>query len=106
MYRFSVLFNFMSSGNIFRPRFMNVVRSICYQKNILPASLLASILYVYLLYSLEQMFPGHYWIILMHKMGNQKKKIGKLISGTSKLYLNSSKCQYSQSFFIPVLNLE
>lgn len=51
----------------------------CYQKNILPLSLLESILSVSLLHCHEQVFSQHLRTILMHKMrktGHQKKKIG------------------------------
>lgn len=56
---------------------MDAVDSICYQKNILSSGLLESVLSVFLLFTSEQMFPQHFWIVLMHKMektGNQKKK--------------------------------
>lgn len=52
---------------------MDAVHSICYQKNILSSGLLESVLAVFLLHCSEQMFPKHFWIILMHKMEKKTK---------------------------------
>lgn len=50
---FAVLFNVMSSRNIFRPRLMNTMHSICCQRNILSSCLLDSIECVCLLLYIE-----------------------------------------------------
>ena len=59
-----VIFQFIqfrkSPGDVFRPRFMDTVCSIGYQKNELPSSLLGSVLSVFLLHCCEQMFPQHF----------------------------------------------
>lgn len=100
---FSFILFHLSSGNISRPRLMDAVHSICYQKNILSSGLLESILSVFLLHCSEQMFPKHFWIILMPKMQKKKnqnwKKRPALISVTRKLQLSRDKCLYSQSYY-------
>lgn len=50
MCNFSVLSSFISlQGIFFRPRFMDTIQNICYQKNILLLGLLESMLSVFLL---------------------------------------------------------
>lgn len=96
----SVLSNFISLQGIFSGQDLWTPYIVSATKRTFSHQAYWKVYYLsFLLHCCEQMFPQHFWIILMHKMRKQeiKRKRPALISVTRKLHLSRGKCLYSQS---------